>query len=528
MIFDGRNAGTEMPDIYDILIVGAGPAGITLALELEGTGLRIGLLESGGEAFDVDTQMLNEGAVTGHDAVDLAAIRLRYLGGTSNHWGGRCLPMDPIDLSRAPLSGLTGWPLSYEAMLPYWERAHNYVEIGQFLYDPVATGTVSREAPLLMERSDILETAVIRQSTTNFRERYQSALQRSEAIDVWLWTTVTGIEITGESEITGLRTRDFNGPDRHFATRIVVLASGAVENARQILHMNAKGGRRLGDAGRLLGRCYMDHPSGGAAFLWMTEPIPTQPYWTNPEDPDGVPILLRWRLRDEVLEREGLQNGHFQLIPYNEDRDPRIREANRGWHSLKSIAKWALGRDQRNYSLSREYCQLINSADVMAADALGLIDRSSDVERLLLRYEVEQRPDRANHITLSEDRDALGQRRADLHWQPGEADRDGLLRMVELIGQAVGQGGLGRIEFEDHFDQPYWGTVTAWHQLGTTRMAESPEDGVVDPNGRLYGTSNLYIAGGSVMPTSGRANPTLTILALTIRLADHLRERMRT
>lgn len=528
MIIDGRDSTAEAPESYDVLIVGAGPAGIALALELDGSGLRIGLLESGGEDFDPDIQALYDGEVSGHDAVDLAAIRLRYLGGTSNHWGGRCLPMDRVDFARPPLSGETGWPISYEAMLPYWERAHPYFEVGQFVYDPVATGTVGADAPLLMDRSEILETAVIRQSATYFAERYRADLNESENIHLCLHTTVTEIEMTEDGEVTALRTKDLAGPERRFTARIVVLATGAVENARQVLALNAATGRRLGEAGGLLGRCYMDHPSGGAAFLWLTNPLPAQPHWTLPEDGNGVPIRLYWRLRDEVLMREGLQNGHFEIIPFNEDADPRIAEANRGWTALRSIAKWTLGRDQTNFSLSESYCRAINSADVLAADALRLIDRTPDVERLLLRYEIEQRPDRASYVSLSEARDALGQRRADLRWEPGAADRESLLRSIELIGQAAGQEGLGRIEFEDHFDQPYFSTVTAWHQTGTTRMAERPEDGVVDPDGRLHGAANLYIAGGSVMPTAGRANPTLTIVALSIRLADHLKERMLT
>ena len=118
--------------------------------------------------------------------------------------------------------------------------------------------------------------------------------------------------------------------------------------------------------------------------------------------------------------------------------------------------------------------------------------------------------------------DALGLPRPVLRWEPTRTDIDGIKETVQHIGRICGETGLARVQLEDHDDDPYWGLTTAWHQLGTTRMARSETSGVVDADCRVFGTSNLYMAGGSVMPTPGRANPTLTIVALSLRLADHL------
>lgn len=526
MILDGRTEADSAPDRYDVLIVGAGPAGMALAFELEGNGLSIGLLESGGEDFDADTQMLYEGTVTGHDeAVDLAAIRLRYLGGTTNHWGGRCVPMDRIDFERRPLSGVSGWPISYEEILPYYERAHPYFGIGRFAYDPLEIGEIGRDDLLLPEAEEV-RTVVVRQSELQFGPEYEGDLARSEDIHLWLWTNVTGLGIDETGRVRTVTTRSLDGVARSFSARIVVLACGAVENARQILVHNAQTGRSLGDQGGFLGRCYMDHPTAGAGFLWLAQPLPPQLYWDLPPDSDGTPVRLLWSLTEETLQREALANAQFYLIPFDEDRDPRIREVETGWRALRNIAKWTLGRGEHDFVFSEAYCSAINNADVMAADALGLIERDTQVGRILLKFEAEQRPERRNRVSLGTERDALGQPRANLHWSPSDEDRDSILRTTALIGQAAGAAGLGRLEFEDHFDKPYWGTVTSWHQMGTTRMAASPRDGVVDPDCKLHGTTNLYLAGGSVMATGSRANPTLTIVALAIRLADHLKRRM--
>ncbi len=526
MILDSRSPAEDRIIEYDVLIAGAGPAGITLALELRDLGLRIGLLESGGEDFDPDTQFLNDGTVTGHsDGVDLAAIRLRMLGGATNHWGGRCVPMDRIDFERAPLSGLTGWPVSYDAMQPYYGRAHSYFDIGPAHFDPLQIGGITQDDLLLADAED-LRTVVVRESTLQYGPAYRDALDRARDIDLWLWSNVVALETDADGAVSAVQTQALEGPSRRFTARFVVLACGAVENARQLLVQNADNETRLGNAGGFVGQCYMDHPAAGAAFLWPNEPVPPSPYWDLPEDSDGTRVHLLWAPTEEAMARDGLANIQYYLRPFDEVENLRVRQANSGWYALRNMAKWVLGRDRDEIVLSDAYCGAINNADVMAGDLLGLIGRDEPTHRILLLYEAEQQPTRDNAVTLSEERDALGQLRADLNWAPSDADRDSILATTTLIGQAVGAQGFGRLEFEDHFEEPYWGSYTSWHQMGTTRMATNPEDGVTDPDGRVHGSPNLYMAGGSVMPTGGRANPTLTIVALTIRLADHLKQRL--
>lgn len=526
MKIDGRTPSANPSPKYDVLIVGGGPAGITLAREMIPSGLTIALLEGGGEDFDADSQSLFVGDVTGLKEVDLSAIRLRMLGGASNHWGGFCLPLDPIDFSRPPLGGLSGWPFPREALADGYSRAHRYLKLGEFAYD---LDVMNAGPDPLLGADETIETSVLRLSAnppTNFAVSYLPSLESSENVHVWLWTNVVDIEVAVDGRATGVKTRTLSGVEHVFTARVIVLACGAVENARQLLLMNTNHGSLYGNAGGMLGRCYMDHLSGGAAFIWAKSPFSEKAEWASDTTAsDGTPVRLVWRLKEELLELENLCNAHFYLVPFPTDSidRERLRDSARGMAGLRSIVKWAAGRGERDFVLSDSYCRFITNADAMIDAAIA---PQGTIDRLLLRYESEQRPDVRNAVTLLQATDRLGMPLPSLNWSPTNEDRQSLIRTVELIGAAVGAADIGRIEIERGSEERYWNMTTAWHQMGTTRMSINPRDGVVDPTCRVHGTKNLYVAGGSVMPTGGRANPTLTIAALAIRLADHLRSEM--
>lgn len=515
----------------DVVIVGGGPAGITLALELADSGLRVVLLESGGQDFDPDTQLLNDGEVQGNDSFDLTAIRLRFLGGTTNHWGGHCLPMDEIDFDRRPLNGMSGWPFPRDHLMPYYTRAHTYLQLGRFDYGRDIGKDLSNSDFLLSDEPRLQSVPIrLSRGPLRFGETYFDRLQQSELIDLQLWSTVVGLVVEDEGKITAVEVAGPDGSRRLVEGRAVVLATGAVENARVLLLANAALGRSFGDAGSLLGKCYLDHPTSGAGFVHFSEPVTRRAYWrADIEADDGTPLRYMWRLSEDVLREENLVNAQFFLIPFSDDAEARQRrsEARQADRALRNIAKWATGSAGKGVALSSEYCTFITNAGSFAAETWTQAVYGERSDRILLKFESEQLPSPDNRITLSAERDAFGQPLPILHWAPGETERDSMLRTATLIGQLCGQHGLGRLEFED-FDRPFWGTTTSWHQLGTTRMAVSPRDGVVDPDARVHGTQNLFVAGGSVMPTGGRANPTLTILALAIRLSDHLKQEIAT
>lgn len=520
-----------MPDTdYDLVIVGGGPAGITLALELEATGLRIALLESGGQDYDEATQDLNEGTLLGNSVYELSGSRLRYLGGTSNHWGGQCTPLDRIDFDRGP-PGFSGWPMGYDEMVPYWRRAHRYCEVGAYTYDPRALGP-SEPDHWLFDEGDGLDTVVLRQSTpTRWGEAYGDRLAASGSIHVWLWTNATGVStIPGRPRET-VATATLDGVMRTFSARAVVLAAGAIEGTRLLMWSNAGNGTQAGDSGGLLGRCYMDHIAGGAGFLHFERPQSDKVYWAPPDaySDGGTDLFFALRLSEAALMETGLPNAIYHLLPLSTDAEIRRRamRADQAFSSVRDLVKFAIGRDVgARFDPGTAWCAAVRNADEFVVDRADRLINGQGVTSALLRFEAEERPGRQSHITLDTTaRDALGIPRPVLTWSPATDDIEAVRRGAVEIGRMAGALGLGRVELEDKSGEEY-GVGTAWHQLGTMRMADSPTAGVTDANGRIHGAGELYVASGALFPTGGRANPTLTITALSLRLADYLTERL--
>jgi choline dehydrogenase-like flavoprotein len=525
MIVDGREPGFPDDMDYAVAVIGAGPAGITIASELEGSGLRCALIESGGFEFHEDTQALYDGAVTGLD-LDLTSIRLRMLGGTSNHWGGRCLPLDEIDFERGPGNGMSGWPFARALLDPFYARAMSYCDIGEYEFDLADLGV--GEDMLLLADHPCVTSEVTRQSPpTRFGEKYLPLLRQSGDTDLWLWTNAVHLATDPDGRVTYGETKTLSGQTHRFRARAVIVACGAVENARLILASNRRNGKQFGDASGLVGACYMDHPAGVSGVLQFSSRVAEKAYWAFPKILGGAtPLWTMWRLSDAEMQENNLRNAQFALIPMaDSDGGQRIKDAAyTSLLSLKNIVKRTIGFDTRaDLSMAEEYCKFVTNADSLVLHQLAGAADPTTVSRVRLEYEAEQLPDRSNRVSLADGTDALGEPRAQLHWHPGEDDIDTIVRSTVRLGRHCGEAGLGRVQLAENQDEPCWGMKTGWHQLGTTRMAESETSGVVDPDLRVHGTQNLFVAGGSVFPTGGRANPTLTIVALSIRLADHLK-----
>jgi choline dehydrogenase-like flavoprotein len=179
---------------------------------------------------------------------------------------------------------------------------------------------------------------------------------------------------------------------------------------------------------------------------------------------------------------------------------------------------------------------LIRELGHVVADPAGLVREVAHRRRgvgapadrftnLLLKVQTEQPPLGPSRLTLSDRRDALGIRKLDVAWVVGEEERHACQAMAEVVAEELARCGLGRLETFPWLDEPERFRAEAhdfYHHAGTTRMAADPQEGVVDTDCRVHGLEGLYVTGGSVFPTSGHAHPTLMIVALALRLADHL------
>jgi choline dehydrogenase-like flavoprotein len=515
----------------DLCIVGAGPAGLSLAHALLGSGLQGVVLESGGRDFDRVAQALNEAQVVGSAYGDLLQTRQRQVGGTANAWNSevdgevaaKFVPLDPIDFVERAEVPLGGWPFGREELDRWYEQAHALCAIGPFDYRADAWRSEGRE-PLRLDGA-LLTTGLYRFGTdAPFVQRIPAAL--AAAPNVTLLTRATVLELVAGAEgsrVVAARVAGSGGAQFEVRASRFVLAAGAIENARLLLTSSGADPQGLGNRHGWVGRCFMEHPRDFSMRL-----VPARGDWFDAlrfydqhRTADGSTILGRLALREDAMREHALLNASVTLLPAGAPRPggaPGWRERVVRW--LGRAAGWREAGD-REVAASGPGPHAASGAQAYPRGGAGWSagPRPSDAHafvRLLVNLEQAPHPD--NRIVLVDARDRLGARRVQVRWQWRADEQDRLERLRGLLAKELEGAGLGRIERAAQATPD----PRAHHHAGTTRMHDDPRFGVVDRECRVHGTENLFVAGASVFPTAGFANPTLTIVALALRLAQRL------
>ncbi len=506
MFIDARKLPQDSLLTADLAIIGAGPAGITLTRSMVGRATRVCLIEAGGATFDGPTQALYEGENVGIE-YPLVGSRLRYFGGSSNHWGGWCLTLHPIDLEQRDWLPDSGWPLGFDELQRYYEAASGIVEVSPArfsdrVYWQEKTGDDLREMP-----SGRMDLAFIQFSPpTRFGQRYGDELKASANIDALLNANVTNIGATQDGQsVQRLDIATLNGLRHRVDAKAFVLATGGLENPRLLLLSNDVVLAGLGNQHDLVGRYFMEHPHLSGLGEVVVPDIDRLPkvYW-RPQQVDGQSAYASFVPSDAFLRQKRLLNIQFTL----------------GYRS-----GYRKGEAPGSPDIGAKH------VDMLAASSQFTAGRNLGNEEwlgawLALGCACEQAPNRDSRVMLADDRDVLGLRKIRLDWRLTETDRHSLAGHLKNMAMEIGALGIGRMRIDG--DGPeYWPPVVrgGFHHMGTTRMHNNPTRGVVDRNCKVHGIDNLYVTGSSVFPTSGAANPTLTIIALTLRLADHLKSR---
>ncbi|HKQ10409.1 MAG TPA: GMC family oxidoreductase [Rhizomicrobium sp.] len=479
----------------DLAIIGGGPAGISLALALADTKLNILLLESGGVNFDPQNQKLYAGAQTGRRYIALDAGRLRLLGGSTNHWGGWCRPLDAIDFERRDWMPHSGWPFPKTALEAYYPRAQKLVEAGPWLYDKAGASIASLGAPLQLGDGGVytswFQFSKTRDSNlpTYFGHRYEDDLKRAAHVKPMLHANVTGIRLTRDAQrVDRLDVATLNG--KHFTVkpRITVLACGGMENVRLLLASNDVMASGIGNQNDLVGRFFADNPIPRDVATLVSFAGPLAPYYGNNLAVANGPIL------------------QATFAPTD-----AFRRARRVTASLTTVEQPV------------ELDETGKAAVITTAIALGVDASNAKVYSLGCGLELLPDPDR--RLTLTGEKDALGLPRLKLSMRMAEADFTLYHDTLRELGRQLLSSGAGMLKInrrESWSENMDWGN----HHLGTTRMHDDPKQGVVDADARVHGVGNLYVAGSSVFPTYSASNPTLNLIALTLRLADRLKKVM--
>ncbi len=508
MFLDARSLPNDTAIDTDLCIVGAGAAGITIARELAGQPYRIVLLESGGLEIDAPTQALYEGAVVGRAYDRLDAVRLRYFGGATNHWDGNAWPLSPIDFEPRPWIPHSGWPFDYTALEPYYRRAQILCELGPDGFDP-ATWSPRRTAAPPFEPAAFEQRISQTSPPTRFGERYRRDIETAANIDTYLHANATEFVRTAV-RISEARCATLAGNEFKVTARAFVLACGGLENPRLLLSSTGRDyPAGLGNRHDRVGRFFMDHFHAVAGVALLNDRSMVDFYSETETEPPS---------RGFTALSDAAQAQH-------ETTNLQLRVA-RGSPSGGVAALRGIARDARAGRWPDQFgerlAEVLGDVDDVARE-LGHRAGLGAVPRTIIAV-TEQTPNPNSRVSLGIDRDALGMRRLQLDWRHSAIDKRSVRVALELFGRELGRLGLGRVRIDLDADDSAW-TEPGWpgpHHMGTTRMHDDPRQGVVDRHGRVHETENLYVAGSSVFPTSGSSHPTLTIVALSLRLADHL------
>lgn len=503
---DARTIANNSLIEADLCIVGAGAAGISLAMEWIGTPYNVVLLEGGGFEIESGMQDLYNGEIVGHPYYPLQAARIHAFGGTTGHWAGYCSDFDPIDFEERDWVPHSGWPITRAELDPYYERAHTILELGPYRYDPADLEAQDPDVIRMRTDEDVLRTKIWRFSPpTRFGTRYREVILGAPNVHLYTYANVVDIEANEPATaVTSLRVRTIDGKEHRVQARQYVLACGAIQNARLLLASRRQAPAGLGNDHDLVGRYFMEHFEMPSAHLVLREPQPMKMY--------SMDFRQTWA------------RGELALTA----------DAQRREHTLNATASLRPGEAQGELQstfqvITPEFIERFRKSTFERGERAP----TPSPERVFVMLtRQEQTPNPSSRIMLGEELDSMGMPRIKLDWQTTTLDRRSMRRFYEVIGREIAKQGLGEVRIMDWLLEPAeseWPSFLsgAWHHMGTTRMHDDRKQGVVDANSKAHGIANLSITGSGVFPTSGAANPTLSLVALSLRLSDHLKRTLR-
>ncbi|MGA2780054.1 MAG: GMC family oxidoreductase [Steroidobacteraceae bacterium] len=531
MLIDARSVDGGSAFECDLCVVGSGPAGIAIADRLRDSGLNLMLLEAGGQDYELPAQKLYRGQIVGRPYYRLDACRWRMFGGGTNRWGGWCRPLDRADYAERAWLALSGWPISAESLQVYEEAAATLFELPSPRFDLDAWRD-RMPSPLALDGTNFENGLIQHSPETNFADRYGPRLIAAPNIRVMLHANVTELKLDADSRcVREVTVATLTGRRIAVRAKAVVLAAGGIENARLLLASRGDRAAGVGNEFDMVGRCFMEHLHVHMGHLIAATGTPDRGFYRK--ETYGAA-----RLRGVVMPTAAAQEHHHLLSTSIAIEGPSYSQgtAYLGWPPAVMFAPVRVYRAFRGRGLTRVSDKLKYFSHAAhsvpnrlrtwweARRALSDAAISGPGLAYSLHFRAEQAPDPANRVVLGEQRDALGMPQSRLEWQISPFDARSITEWLALLRQDVKARGIGEvIPPPDNWQDRVIGGP---HHMGTTRMSADPRRGVVDADCRVHSVDNLYIAGSSVFATSGHANPTFTLVALALRLADTLRKRL--
>lgn len=510
----------------DLCVIGGGLAGLGIASAFLDSEVNVVLLESGPIGSSPEADALSDGEVSAHPYFPLDEAAPRRLGGAAEVWGGWCRPLDAIDFEPSR-NGWTGWPWDAVELGPYYQRSVEFLEMSDrgFAGDDWAEGLPALYRHI--QENSSLQIGVWQESPlAPISESWAEQLRQAANISTYLGTTALEIELgTGAESVTGISAATVNGKRFTVRARQFVLAGGALGTVRLMLASDSRVKEGVGNQNGMVGRFFAEHPHIVAGRISLNAAAARRRprfaaidrgltgLWARIEmERPAAGIRAGIHLSEDLRRREGLLNVIAHLRP------PSVEPPRAALEFFREARHRNFGKALR---LVPEL--LRNFPAVLGVVYRRLLKRPRELE---LYVQVETSPNPESRIVLSDEKDAFGMPRADLEWRIDPADKENLQRTLSHMADQLSALGLGTMKLEPWVAEP--GDVWAdeafggLHLMGVTRMSVVPEEGVVDPDGKVHGIENLWVAGSSVFPTYGAANPGMTIVATSLRTADRL------
>jgi choline dehydrogenase-like flavoprotein len=526
MICDFNELENQATLAADVCVIGSGAAGITIAREFLGTAYNVVLLAGGGQRHEPECQCLYESDLVGLFHQSIHDGRARVLGGTTTLWAGQALPLDEIDFERRDWVAKSGWPFSRDLLEPFYRRAERVMHVPTHTYD-------ERSWPPPARRPPAYNPAKLRprisdfSPTPDFRLAYGAELAAAPNVRVLLNAHATSI-VTSESgsAVDHVELKSLAGKIGTGKARVYIVCCGGIETARLLLASNRAEPQGLGNRHDLVGRFFQDHVHAKAAVLRPQNRKAAQALF-DPFYFQGIKFAPKICSSFELQERERILNVAGDTC-YDIPEDSAVE-------ALKLILRAPRRRDQWG-RLPRAFWHVARRPHEVVSAAYQYLVQKQTISynrgTMYLGVQCEQQPNPLSRVSLGERVDALGMRRAVLDWRLTALERRSIEVFVRTVAEEFDRLGIGTVDLStftlpEHPDQLDRLVHDASHHMGTARMHDDPRQGVVDRDCRVHGVGNLFIGSSAVFPTGGFSNPTLTIIALCLRMSDLLKHLLR-